>query len=121
MKKILVLVMVWVACSTSTFAFNPSDYNAFYKLNNKAVFTGLVGFIDADQEQASFLQHVFKVTEEELKTATNKNNAAAVENVLNYNFINTKSILTEEQYKKYLVFMNVNVKNETNYALLSNK
>lgn len=48
MKKILV-AMVWLACSTATFAFNPSDYNAFLKLSNKTAFTGLVGYIDADR------------------------------------------------------------------------
>jgi hypothetical protein len=119
MKKILVLVMVWVACSTASFAFNPNDYNAFYKLNNKVAFTALIGYIDADQNQAAFLQHVFKVTEQEMKVASKKENEAAAENVLNYNLHNTRCILSDEQYKKYLVFLNVYLNNENNFVMLS--
>jgi hypothetical protein len=119
MKKILVVIMVWVACSTATFAFNPGDYNAFFKLTNKTAFTGLVGYIDADQEQVAFLQHVFKVTEQELKSAVNKQNEAAADNVVNYNLRNTKCILSENQYRKYLEFVNVYLNNENNYELLT--
>jgi len=119
MKKILVLVMVWVAFSTATFAFNPSDYNAFYKLNNKTAFTGLVGYIDADQEQVTYLQHVFKITEQEMKVAVNKQNETAAENVVNYNLRNSKFILSESQYRKYLEFVNVYLKDENNFALLT--
>jgi hypothetical protein len=119
MKKMLVLVLVLVASAAHTFAINPSDYNAFYKLNNKAAQTALIGYIDADQEQAAFLQHVFKATEENLKTAVKSDNELAVENVVNYNLRNTKCILSKEQYKKYIVFVNVYLNNENNFALLS--
>jgi len=119
MKKILVLIVVCVGYSTSTFAFNPSDYKSFSKLNNKATFTGLVGYIDADQEQAAFLKRVFQVTEEELTNAAKKENIAAADNVINYNLRNAKCILSEEQYKKYLTFINVYSKNESDLAMLS--
>ena len=119
MKKNLVLVMVLVACSTATFAFNPSDYNAFYKLNNKTAFTGLVGYIDADQNQADLLQHVFQVTEKEMKAAVSKENETAAENVVNYNLRNTKCILSETQYRKYLGFVNIYLNNENNFMLLT--
>ena len=105
--------------STATFAFNPSDYNAFYKLNNKTAFTGLVGYIDADQEQVTYLQHVFKITEQEMKVAVNKQNETAAENVVNYNLRNSKFILSESQYRKYLEFVNVYLKDENNFALLT--
>jgi hypothetical protein len=117
MKKILVLMMV--ASSIATFALNPSDYNAFYKLNNKAAFTGLVGYIDADQEQATYLQHIIKITADELKVATKKGNDMAVGNVLKYNFRNTKCILSETQYKKYLKYINVYLNNENNFCLVT--
>lgn len=119
MKKILVLVMVWVACSTATFAFSPSDYNAFYKLNNKVAFTSLVGYIDADQEQVAFLKHVFEVTEVELKAAAKKENDAAANHVLNYNLRNTKCILSEDQYRKYLLFVNLYLNNEKDFAFFT--
>jgi hypothetical protein len=119
MKKMLVLVMVLVASAAHTFAINPSDYNAFYKLDNKVAYTALIGYIDADREQAAFLQHVFKVTAEEMKVAVQKDNETAAENVLNYNLRNTRCILSEEQYKKYLVFVNVYLNNEDNFILLT--
>jgi len=119
MKKILVLAMVLVASAAHTFAINPSDYNAFYKLDNKVAYTALIGYIDADREQAAFLQHVFKVTAEEMKIAVEKGNETAAENVLNYNLRNTKCILSVDQYKKYLVFVNVYLNNENNFALLT--
>jgi hypothetical protein len=119
MKKILVLVMVWVACSTATFAFNPADYNAFFKLNNKAAFTGLVGYIDADQNQVAFLQHVFKTTEEALQPAVKSENELAANNVVDYNLRNAKSILSDEQYKRYIVFMNVYLNSESNFSKLT--
>jgi uncharacterized Fe-S cluster-containing MiaB family protein len=119
MKKILVLVMVCVASATSTYAVSPAECNAFYKLNNKTAFESLVGYIDADKEQVNFLKEVFKVTEKELKAAVNNGNDSFAEKVVNYNLSNTKFMLTEEQYKKYLVFVNVYLKNENNFDMLS--
>jgi hypothetical protein len=119
MKKILVLIVVCVAYSISTFAFNPSDYKNLCKLNTKATFTGLVGYIDADQEQAAFLKRVFQVTDEELTNAAKNENIAAAENVVNYNLRNARCILSEEQYKKYIVFVNVYLNNDNNFAMFS--
>lgn len=119
MKKILVLIAVCIGYSVSTFAFNPSDYKNLCKLNTKATFTGLVGYIDADQEQAAFLKRVFQVTDEELTNAAKNENIAAAENVVNYNLRNAKCILSEEQYKKYLVFVNVYLNNDNNFAMFS--
>ena len=119
MKKILVIAMVFIASSTTTFAFNHGDYNAFYKLSNKTAFSGLVGYIDADQNQAELLKHVFQVTEKELKVAASKENEVAANNVVNYNLRNTKCILSENQYRKYLEFVNVYLNNENNYELLT--
>ena len=119
MKKILVLIVVCVAYSISTFAFNPSDYKNLCKLNTKATFTGLVGYIDADQEQAAFLKRIFQVTDEELTNAAKNENIAAAENVVNYNLRNARCILSEEQYKKYIVFVNVYLNNYNNLAMFS--
>ncbi|MEI8086481.1 MAG: hypothetical protein WCG93_09735 [Paludibacter sp.] len=116
MKKIIVLVMV--AFAANVFAANPSEYSVFSKLNNKATFKSLVIYLNADQEQVDFLEHVLKVTEEEMKSAGDNENMA--ENVLNYNLRNSKCILSEEQYKKYLVFVNLSFNNKSTDFLLSN-
>ena len=114
MKKILITVLVLVAMSTTTFAINPTDYGVFYKLNNKSTFKGLVNYLNADKEQADYLKFVFNVTAEELKNALNADNEKVVDNVLNYNLYNTKCILSDNQYKKYLVLINLAINDKAN-------
>ena len=116
MKKMIVLVMV--AFAANVFAVNPSEYSVFSKLNNKATFKSLVIYLNADQEQVDFLEHVLKVTEEEMRSAADNENMA--ENVLNYNLRNSKCILSEEQYRKYLVFVNLSLNNKSTDFLLNN-
>ena len=116
MKKMIVLVMV--AFAANVFAVNPSEYSVFSKLNNKATFKSLVIYLNADQEQVDFLEHVLKVTEEEMRSAANNEDMA--ENVLNYNLHNSKCILSEEQYRKYLVFVNLSLNNKSTDFLLNN-
>jgi hypothetical protein len=114
MKKILVLVLVMVASSTFTFAINPSDYGVFYKLNNESTFKSLINYLNADKEQSDYLKSVFNVTAKEFKTASNSNNEKLAESVLNYNLYNTKCILSDNQYKKYLVMLNISINNASN-------
>jgi len=114
MKKFLITVLVLVAMSTTTFAINPTDYGVFYKLNNKSTFNGLVNYLNADKEQADYLKLVFNVTAEELKNALNADNEKVVDNVLNYNLYNTKCILSDNQYKKYLVLINLAINDKAN-------
>ncbi len=117
MKKILVLIMVLVAISSTTFAINPSDYGVFYKLNNKSTFNSLISYLGADKEQADYLQQVFIVTAEELKNASNTGNNKFAESVLNYNLYNTKCVLSENQYKMYLKILNLSINNKSNDLL----
>jgi hypothetical protein len=112
MKKILVLVMVLAATTASTFAINPSNYEVFNSLNNKTTFTGLINYLGADKEQANYLKQVFTVTAEQLEVAKKTGNEKLAENVLQYNVYNTKSILTEVQYKKYLSALNLSIYND---------
>ena len=107
MKKMLVLIMVMVATSTFTFAINPADYKVFYKLNNQSTFNGLVRYLKADQEQADYLKRVFNVTAENLQSASKTENEKWAEGIVNYNLYNTKCILTDNQYKKYLRIINL--------------
>ena len=121
MKKILVSVMFLVSITTAGFAMNPDDdYSALHKLNKKEVFSSLTGYINADQEQVSFLQNVIQVTDTELNTAEKTQNDRLATNVVNYNLYNAKCILSEDQYKKYLVFINYYLKND-NLLSVNNK
>ena len=118
MKKILVLVMV--ACATSVFAINPSNYKAVYKLNDETTFNSLVRYLNADNVQAEQLKYVFELTENKLKSALNSDNEAAVDKVMLFNVGNAKYILSDSQYKKYLVVLNLSV-NSTNDEFLTQK
>lgn len=120
MKKILVSFMVLVLFTISSFALNSNESSALHKLNKKDAFTSLVGYIDADQQQADFLKQVFQVTDAELNTAEANQNNRLADSVLNYNLYNTKCILSENQYKKYLVFINYYLKND-NLLSVNNK
>jgi len=114
MKKILVLVMVLVATSTTTFALNPNEYGVFYNLNNKSTFNSLINYLGADKEQADYLKQVFVATADEFKNATTTGNDKFAENVLNYNLHNAKCILSEDQYKMYLKVLNLTINNKAN-------
>jgi len=112
MKKILVTLFVLISFTTVGFASNLQDYEAFHKLNNKNVFTSLVGYINADPEQVSYLREVFQVTDNELNKAEKNQNEKFAETVVDYNLYNSKCILTDDQYKKYLTFINYYLKND---------
>ena len=118
MKKVLVLVMVAIA--TSAFAINPGNYKAVYKLNNEQTFDALVRYLDVNETQADQLKYVFQLTENKMKSALKSDNEMAADNVLLFNVGNAKYILTDSQYKKYLVVLNLSINNESD-ELLSQK
>jgi len=115
MKKVLVLVMV--AFATSVFAINPSNYKAIYKLNNESTFNALVRYLDADDSQADQLKYVFELSENKMRTALKTDNDAAAEKVLLFNVGNAKYILSDNQYKKYLVVLNLSIYNNEDKLL----
>ena len=109
-----------VALAANVFAGNSSEYEVFSKLNNKVAFNRLVIYLNADQEQIDYLGHVFKVTEEELKSAQIIGNAKMAESAMNYNLRNSKCILSNEQYRKYLVYVNLSLNNKSTDPLFEN-
>ena len=115
MKKVLVLVMV--AFATSVFAINPGNYKVVYKLNNETTFNSLARYLNVDEMQADQLKYVFELTENKMKSALKSDNEVAVEKVLLFNVANAKYILSDEQYKKYLVVLNLSVNNSNDEFL----
>lgn len=111
MKKILVVVLVLVAGATSVFATDTNKYELFNKMNNASTFNGLVRYLGADYDQADQLELVFTMTEKKMKSALEGNDEVAAEKAMYFNLGNVKSVLSEEQYKKYLVLINVSVYN----------
>lgn len=118
MKKIFVLAILALATATSSFALELNEYKVFYKLNNEKTFASLSRYLDTNNEQEDQLKYVFSLTEKKMKNAIDKENEEAAEKAMWFNLGNAKLILTEEQYKKYLVAINlsVNVENYDFYA-----
>jgi len=121
MKKILVSVMILLSFTTMGFASNPEDYSTLHKLNNKEVFTILTGYINADEDQASLLKNSISLSDRELYSAEKSNNEKLASSAVNYNLHNAKCYLGEEQYKKYLAFINYYLKNDNMLLSLNNK
>ena len=118
MKKVLVLAMV--AFATSAFALNPGNYKVVYKLNNEPTFNALVRYLDADNSQADQLEYVFELTENKMRSAFKSDNETAVDNALLFNAGNAKYILSENQYRKYLVVLNLSINNDNQEFLTQN-
>jgi len=115
MKKVLVLVMV--AFATSAFAINPGNYKAVYKLNNEPTFDALISYLEVNETQADQLKYVFQLTENKMKSALKSENELAADNALLFNVGNAKYILTDNQYKKYLVVLNLSINHESEELL----
>ena len=118
MKKVLVLVMVAIA--TSAFAINPGNYKTVYKLNNESTFNALTRYLAVDENQADQLKYVFQLTENKMKSALKSENELAADKVLLFNVANARYILSDEQYKKYLVLLNLSVNNDKENLLTQN-
>ena len=114
MKKILVLIMVVFAVSTSSIAINTAKYEMFYSLNKVGNFNSMVRYLGVDDDQKDQLNYVFLKTEEKMKSALKKEDLAAAEKVVYFNLGNVKYILTDEQYNKYLAVINVSINNIDN-------
>ncbi len=109
MKKVLVSVALF-AVMFSANIFAQSNYDVFYKLNEKSTFNSMVRYLQADYSQASDLQYVFTLTEKKLKAA--KDNSVNTEKALRFNLANVKAVLSPEQYRKYLTVLNLSVQNQ---------
>ena len=112
MKKIFSLLVILVAFGTSVFGLNQNKYNVFYQLNNTITFNSLVSYLDVDNDQANDLKSMFSITENKLKSASEINSDSYSERAMFYNLVNAKSILSEDQYKKYLIMLNASTNNE---------
>jgi len=112
MKKILVLVLVLASYGASVSAVNSNDYKVFYKLNNERTFSSLARYLDVNYTQADQLKYIFSLTEDKLNSALKKDNEVAIEKAMRFNLGNAKSILSADQYKKYLTALNVSIYND---------
>jgi len=107
MKKILMVIIVALAGISVTNAMEMRDYNVLYKLNDNTVFNSLVRYLDINDSQADQLAYVFELTQEKLNRANLRSDLSAAEKAMYFNLGNAKYILSENQYRKYLIILNV--------------
>lgn len=110
MKKVFFsIALMLVVFTTSAFA-RSNSYEVFYKLNDKATFNQVMRYLQADYAQANDLAYVFSLTGKKLNSVKNEN-PDEIAKVLRFNLANAKNVLSPDQYKKYLVLLNVSVHN----------
>lgn len=121
MKKIVLVLMIFVAGATVASAINPVHYKVFNSFNNEPVFNRLVKYLNADGDQVDNLKYVFELTENRMKSAVKSDNDAAFQKAMNFNLANAKNILSRDQYTKYLSMVNITIRNGYQDVLFSEK
>lgn len=114
MKKIILFIMI--AFTISTYAINPTVNGTFSKLSNATTFQTIRQYLGVNNAQAEELETIFSTTSQKLTTASEENNDISAENAINYNLNSVKSILSQSQYRKYLLFINMSIKSESEVA-----
>lgn len=107
MKKVLVIMLVALSGLASINAADLKEYEVLYKVNEVSTFKSLKKYLQVSEEQADQLKYVFNLTERKLDYAMNRNSEVAAEKALMFHLGNVKYILTDAQYRKYLVALNV--------------
>ncbi len=109
MKKIVLSALFALAVYGNSFALELNDYKVFSKLNNEVTLNSLTRYLNASDEQRDQLRYLFELTERKVMSAINKTDEVEAEKALFFNLGNAKFMLSEEQYKKYLVVLNLTV------------
>lgn len=103
----MILLVIAFASINAANSMELSEYKVFYKLTDTATFNALVRYLDVNEEQADQLNYIFDLTERKLNYANKKESTVAAEKAMMFNLGNSKSILNKEQYRKYLIVLNV--------------
>ena len=109
MKKVLVMLLVALATTGSTFALDLNEYKVFYKLNNETTMKSLSRYLQLSDCQKQNLVTEFKQNETNIRQAIQNSNAIAAEEAMNLHLSNLKSLLTEEQYNKFVIALNATI------------
>ena len=114
MKKIILFIMI--AFTSSTYAINPTVSRTFSKLNNASTFQNIRQYLGVNSSQFEELETIFTTTSQKIAMAIDENSEISAENAINYNLKSVKSILSQSQYRKYLLFISMSIKSESEIA-----
>jgi len=112
MKRLLILFAAVLGFGISSYAQN--DYEVLWVLNNNTTFNTVTSYVEASPNQKESLRDIFYDSAEKLKDAMIANDKEAAEKALYFNLANVKSVLSVDQYKKYLTILNATIHNQQN-------
>ncbi|MBP8783579.1 MAG: hypothetical protein KBG96_05060, partial [Paludibacter sp.] len=118
MKKVLVTLLVAFATVSGSMAMELNEYKVFYKLNNEVTFKSLNRYLKLEEGQQIKLKDKFALLENDIKVALNEGNAEAAELSMNEGLEYLRSVLSEEQFDKFVLALNatINYSREILYA-----
>ena len=118
MKKVLVTLLVAFATVSGSMAMELNEYKVFYKLNNEVTFKSLNRYLKLEEGQQIKLKDKFALLENDIKVALNEGNAEAAELSMNEGLEYLGSVLSEEQFDKFVLALNatINYSREILYA-----
>lgn len=114
MKKNLGLAIMAVLFASNSFAIGLNERRVFNKLNNESTVNSLSKYLQISQDQKLQLINIFEITSIKLNDALNKEDEIAAEKAVWFNLANSKTILTDEQYRKYLLAINLTINAQNN-------
>lgn len=122
MKKLFILGFAFLSFSAVSFA-SDGGYAFLSKLNQTNRLQGLAYYLQANPEQQIYLKQIAEMSTKKLAKAQENGSLSdqELQKALAFNLANTKSILTPEQYKKYVTLLNVTSYNNSNGELFANK
>lgn len=119
-KNIITALIMLASISFSASALELNEYKVFNRLNNESTQKSLTRYLQTSDSQAEMLKIIFKETGIKMNRALNNENETAAEKAMWFNLANARSILTPEQYKKYLIAINLTM-HSRNYEILAEK
>ncbi len=114
MKKNLGLAIMAVLFASNSFAIGLNERRVFNKLNNESTVNSLSKYLQISQEQKLQLINIFEITSIKLNDALNKEDEIAAEKAVWFNLANSKTILTDGQYRKFVALLDLTIENSRN-------
>ena len=120
MKKIILVLAVVFAGLTSVSANELAKAEVFTKLSNESTFRSLVRYLEVDAEQTQDLKYIFMLTNKKVNSALKRESVVDAEKAMMFNLGNAKHILSAEQYRKFLLVLNMTIQSKGDVYVANN-
>lgn len=120
MKKVLVTLLIAFASVSGSMAMELNEYKVFYKLNNEVTFKSLNRYLKLEECQQIKLKDKFVALENDIKAALSEGDAEAAEQSMNESLEYLRSVLSEEQFDKFVLALNATINNSREILYAAN-